>query len=628
MSLNSVNISDEIVKNVLNQEALDSSNNINQSTNSSNDLDVNCFGVPFEEFSSPTACCIHSPAPSTSGDENISSYKINSPTLSTSEDESISPNIVNPLVEVNTKYNYVCQVDYYSRGIIKKFTDYREAGKDFPDMVRPHKNILSCLLGRRLYACGFMWVYKSDFCKIKWNEIPKPKKALPQWKREVIDGKKYCSHCGEELPEENFYKAPNGNNSNVCAICAKKYRDERGKDFNVFINHLLYSAQHSASQRKNKNRIEAGICELTLEDLFNQVEIQEHKCYYSGIPLSYIKKSHFQCSLERLNPSLGYLKNNICLSVLELNSASQWSKEKIKLIPSLVNKEIDLHKLQEDVNFARTYDNRNLKPRENKSRNKAYIVIIKNIKWLLCYKCDTMKVSYEFPVGRQTICKDCEKIKNKKYVNSLRGFVVKLLNASKGSISNNSKKAPGTSDTPLTLDFLFDLLMKQNGRCAYSNIPLIMETSANWRASLERINPLRPYCQENVCLICQEFNTFCTKNESENTGDSQWSKEKFQVLLENLIKKYNINSSSIVSSSSSISTDSSSGLSSGLSSSSSSSSTDSSSVYINPNLPYCTDCKLNLSSNSSLRRHYKSNRHIQVIESKQNQNNNSIQASM
>lgn len=89
-------------------------------------------------------------------------------------------------------------------------------------------------------------------------------------------------------------------------------------------------------------------------------------------------------------------------------------------------------------------------------------------------------------------------------------------------------------------DFLVQLFNDQNGLCAYSGLPLQFGNmhEKSWTTSLERINPLRGYVKDNVCLICLEFNavdhSVLKGDMSESTG---WTKEKFQVFLESVKKE-------------------------------------------------------------------------------------------
>ena len=41
------------------------------------------------------------------------------------------------------------------------------------------------------------------------------------------------------------------------------------------------------------------------------------------------KDKYWTCSVERLDNAIGYTRSNICLIVFELNTARQWSREKL-----------------------------------------------------------------------------------------------------------------------------------------------------------------------------------------------------------------------------------------------------------------------------------------------------------
>ena len=60
----------------------------------------------------------------------------------------------------------------------------------------------------------------------------------------------------------------------------------------------------------------------------------------------------------------------------------------------------------------------------------------------------------------------------------------------------------------LTLDNLFDLILSQGARCAYSGVCLeLVLPNSDWRVSLERIDNSDGYVASNCVMVACEFNT-------------------------------------------------------------------------------------------------------------------------
>ena len=72
----------------------------------------------------------------------------------------------------------------------------------------------------------------------------------------------------------------------------------------------------------------------------------------------------------------------------------------------------------------------------------------------------------------------------------------------------------------LGIEDVFDMLLAQRGRCAYSALPMeILLPHSHWRMSLERKNNLQGYTVQNSALVCLEFNS-----------SAQWSAEKVELV--------------------------------------------------------------------------------------------------
>ncbi|CAK9053728.1 Calmodulin-like protein 5 (Protein MULTICOPY SUPPRESSORS OF SNF4 DEFICIENCY IN YEAST 3) [Durusdinium trenchii] len=90
-------------------------------------------------------------------------------------------------------------------------------------------------------------------------------------------------------------------------------------------------------------------------------------------------------------------------------------------------------------------------------------------------------------------------------------------------------------DFNLDADFILDLILYQQGRCAYSGVDMeMLLPHSDWRMSLERVNNAVGYVAENCVLIAAEFNTAERISRRATVqaapGSSKWSPEKVQNL--------------------------------------------------------------------------------------------------
>ena len=94
------------------------------------------------------------------------------------------------------------------------------------------------------------------------------------------------------------------------------------------------------------------------------------------------------------------------------------------------------------------------------------------------------------------------------------------------------KGVSSRSEFDITRDDLIDILTWQEGRCYYSGISMSFERNQDWRASLERLDPLKGYVTGNVVFICWEFNTFDNRSRIvySNGGSCNWSKDKIDKI--------------------------------------------------------------------------------------------------
>lgn len=352
---------------------------------------------------------------------------------------------------------------------------------------------------------------------------------------------KVCYECKQELDLGEFScdKIKKYGKRDICKLCDCKKVFNHTNTYSGFISMLIQSAKKRTNKMIRNNRnIEKF--ELSSEILINKLNEQNHLCYYSGMSLIYKTCSSWKASIERLDPNKGYTIQNSVIIINELNTASQWSIEKIK---ELIRK-IDIDAKKNDDDLISKFKDVLIKPSiVRKTHKKVISKIDNNIQYWKCNNCNIFKIKSEYKSGKNkiNICKKCLIIKEQNRVNTVRGFLQKLLTAAKYSSKSRSKFKNRSNDFAITFDDLVEKAIEQKGKCYYSNVELIFNTSSNWECSLERKNPKIGYTKDNIALVCWEFNTgdntVNIKN-NVNTGSAGWTKEKFNFFIKYVRDKY------------------------------------------------------------------------------------------
>jgi len=334
---------------------------------------------------------------------------------------------------------------------------------------------------------------------------------------------KICSKCLIEKLFEDFgsRKDIKDNLRNQCKLCISIHQISYKKTLNGFLNKLLSSAKKNSKNRLNVNRIDAGVFDITFNDLNELCENQKGLCYYSKLPMNFDKNS-WKCSLERLDPIFGYIKHNIALCCIEFNSCSQWSNYKINEMVLILNKNID-----------NNYVDFNNYKKQLKKQVKIKLTILNGENYYNCSFCGLVKQRDQFNKRINRGCIECFNEYYKKLSKCPRYKLQKILSHAK--LRANKKGM----NFDLDFDYLVSLFNNQRGLCAYSNLPLTFGSyfDINWVISLERIDTLIGYTKNNVCLICIEFNTM--DNSILGIDDSKiigWNKDKFNKFYQNINK--------------------------------------------------------------------------------------------
>ena len=130
------------------------------------------------------------------------------------------------------------------------------------------------------------------------------------------NGEMPCNSCGQYYPTELF-----ATNTSLCKACRslrslEYYRTLRG------------NASRLVSSAQERSRKKGLSCSLRRDDVYEMLLQQDGRCHYSNVSMEIIfPHSNWHMSLERLNNSAGYDRQNCVLIAAEFNS-SDYSRAK------------------------------------------------------------------------------------------------------------------------------------------------------------------------------------------------------------------------------------------------------------------------------------------------------------
>lgn len=116
-------------------------------------------------------------------------------------------------------------------------------------------------------------------------------------------------------------------NKKICSNCNLQRRKNSQKGF---LKGLLTNAKNNSKNRKKECSFS-----ITYDDILSIYNDQNGLCFYSKIPMVTHQNSDWQCSLERKNPSCGYVVDNVVLCCAEFNNKVQLSTLKFNSLLNL-----------------------------------------------------------------------------------------------------------------------------------------------------------------------------------------------------------------------------------------------------------------------------------------------------
>ncbi|CAE8612297.1 unnamed protein product [Polarella glacialis] len=153
------------------------------------------------------------------------------------------------------------------------------------------------------------------------------------------DGKWQCVACGQYKYMTGFHSHA-GKVNGIRSDCKQCCRDSSMRHRSTLRGHVQTILSHVRA-RSNTRQL---LTDLDLNSIIDMLWLQRGRCFYSGIPLQYkALHVHWRMSLERVNNSVGYTKENCVLIAVEFNTSdysrnkattqvfgtAQWSREKV-----------------------------------------------------------------------------------------------------------------------------------------------------------------------------------------------------------------------------------------------------------------------------------------------------------
>lgn len=136
-----------------------------------------------------------------------------------------------------------------------------------------------------------------------------------------VGATRVCNRCHALKPLTDFYKRRSGSErrQTFCKLCKQQQKNERRKLSPRTAFHTLIA---------NAKRRETD-CHVTVDDLLIMWGEQHGLCALSGLQMTHgIGLRPTSVSVDRLNPDIGYVKGNIRLVCVALNSLrGPWSDQ-------------------------------------------------------------------------------------------------------------------------------------------------------------------------------------------------------------------------------------------------------------------------------------------------------------
>jgi hypothetical protein len=315
---------------------------------------------------------------------------------------------------------------------------------------------------------------------------------------------KVCSKCGIYKDVALFYKCLKNSNSlqSSCKMCHQAAKNTHTS----YLRCMWLNTNHRKMRVSTPNP-------WTFEQVLEKWNLQQQKCYISGMPMKTSTFTDWQASPERLNNDIGYENSNVVLVCAEFNTSNQWTREKFhKVFVETIDTPHDPIVFPDEL-FTKSRKSIKGIPRPK--------IVVREDGFVRCNKCMVFKERADFTNIRDSRCRKCLQAISFEHEQTWLGALKRLVLNTKVTGDKCARKKGS-----LTLEELIAILKQQGGLCAYSGVPM-SSRKGDFKVSIERIDTFKGYDKENVCLIIQELNSPDRTVMNDTKGSTGWSRAKF-----------------------------------------------------------------------------------------------------
>ena len=349
----------------------------------------------------------------------------------------------------------------------------------------------------------------------------------------IDDKKEYCLE-NVKLVCWRPFTLTEDQQSQLRKIISKNFALNEDKEITTYVNNLRKIIRQRIKSARDQR---LGIVEIDLHWGLVTYINQSGLCYYSKRILQIVPGAIDKedlISKERLNPSIGYTKENTVWCGVQYNGPQQFSRELKQAFTEGESKPVTENSLERVSLVLQKTVKIGAKIQTRQVRNDG--------KWY-CKNCQDWKVADDFYMKGKfeqkrpySYCKICTKLLQNENFSVLPGFfpvlmsfcTVHMKNKQKNLFSMNKKRVskgllpivPAENAFDFSLDkvwFVKQFVEIQKGRCAVSNHPLDIKRGSSFSVSIERSNESIGYTPQNCVLICSFF----------QNGQCQWTREMF-----------------------------------------------------------------------------------------------------